>query len=239
MDEEELCERLQDGAYPDAEEAYAELAAVPAEGRQHAWSRRLKACFNAHENKYGGVSKYRFAVRTGPRFECALQRSRCRGTTVKGKRCKRSLAQVYGWCAQHARNELGVRVGDSPVAGKGLFATRDIPTNTTVAVYDGECLDDAQKIARYGREGTAPYTVAYVRSPRPGCKYADAACRRSIAAYANQSRANTRLKQAKGQMVLVSTRRIRAGEEIFVNYNNRHMYDVTMQHATGRSRRTR
>ncbi|MDA4132455.1 MAG: SET domain-containing protein [Thaumarchaeota archaeon] len=118
----------------------------------------------------------------------------------------------------HATSLLGLTVRPSPIAGLGLFATRDFPPRSHLTPYLGEVLTKAQLDARYGDDFfTAPYAVEVSSNI-----FVDSACLRGIGSYANGARGATRPNArfvpcpATKSVRLASTRRIRAGDEVLV-----------------------
>lgn len=135
-------------------------------------------------------------------------------------RCRRRTCVTQPRCWQHTQQVQGLRVKPSTVAGagKGLFATKTFERNQTIAPYKGEKLTHAQLERRYPGDTVAQYVAQ--RGPD---LFLDA--RRTsagVARYANHKRPpqnNADLTAAPHNKVeLEAKRRIRPGQEIFVDY---------------------
>jgi hypothetical protein len=134
--------------------------------------------------------EYRFN-NAGTDFSCRLSCERCTAVTKKGRHCSRTICIGVPLCWQHlltCKNlNNGVKIRDSPLACKGLFAWSrkggdDVvfKKGDTIAVYDGEVVDAAKLQARYG-DATAPYAL------RVGSLTIDAACKRRVGSLTNGS----------------------------------------------------
>lgn len=154
---------------------------------------------------------------TGRKFRCNLKKTRCRGRTRAGDRCKRNTIKHWDVCFQHLMSVHGVQVKPSniPGAGLGLFAARDFHRNEQIGPYIGDKLTTAQIDARYGEDNTAPYALK-TRNDR----YVDSACKRGFTAYINHSgRPNSRFVLYRGKArVVADINLIREGREITVSY---------------------
>lgn len=187
----------------------------------------------------------------GTNFKCALKCMQCRGKMADGTRCPNNTCVHLPYCERHL-GEAGLHVKQSKY-GLGLFATRDFAAGQLICKYNssiasgkskqyGELLTQGEIDDRYGRAFVDPkgvhrdfdYAPYAVKSS--GGFFADAACSRSAASYANdysaasskQRRASDRslhppnasfvkLKQAH-VVAMKATRNIRAGEEILCDY---------------------
>ena len=117
-------------------------------------------------------------------------------------------------CHIHSKSLYGVEVKTStiPRSGLGLFACN-----------------------RYGRENKdgdySPYAVKMSEN-----KYMDCACERGIASYANAnpSHNNSRfsVSNTTNTVNLKATKRIRAGQEIFVSYGKNYFKVNNAHHST-------
>ncbi len=108
-----------------------------------------------------------------------------------------------------------LRVGQSKIHGRGLYADQDIPPNRKVIEYTGEKI--SMKEGR--KRGQTPYL--FVLDER--C-ILDGAVNGSGAELINHSCApNLVTRIFKGHIIYMSLRRIRKGEELTVDYN----YDDT------------
>lgn len=105
----------------------------------------------------------------------------------------------------------------SKIHGLGLFATRDIPPGTRLTYYDGELLsrDEAVRRDAQGKGGWLCSTIARevvidgLRKPLAG---------RGWASLANHGRPTARLVRTPDKVWLESTKPIRRGEEVLLNY---------------------
>ena len=186
----------------------------------------------------------------GTQFKCALKCMQCRGKMADGTRCPNTTCEHLPYCERHL-GEAGLQVKPSKY-GLGLFATRHFNAGQIVCKYNsslasgkskqyGELLTQDQIDDRYGRafvdaKGVrrdfdyAPYAV---RSS--GGFFADAACSRSAASYANDYSAASSLRrraQDRKQppnatfvklkqphvVAMKAVRNIRPGEEILCDY---------------------
>jgi hypothetical protein len=131
------------------------------------------------------------------------------------------------------RSLLGLDIRPSQIegAGLGLFGIGDMKKGHSVVDYVGDVLTEAELISRYG-DATAPYALRV-----SGDHFIDGALRRGIGAYINASRQkdNVKTRPANVRFVVhmghktarfVTTRRIRAGQEILVAYGGVYWKDA-------------
>lgn len=168
----------------------------------------------------------------------------CSALTKKGTECKRRCCLDYRYCGQHLRSIVGIKVGPSSVAGKGLFAVKPFRKGQRIAEYYGEHLSKKQFDDRYDDPDDL-LTSGYAISLEDG-SVIDSLGSRCAASYANdpidvgalwksskstsdfRHRYNARKKQepgnamadeAKGnQLYLVATKAIKSGDEILWPY---------------------
>lgn len=157
-----------------------------------------------------------------PIAESYPQTMRCTMKTKKGKRCKRRTTIYPHYCWRHTRENAGMYLKTStiPGAGLGLFTTHDIPANTPVTNYAGERISEQEYDERDNGYGLVDIDGMVIDgSSTQSC----------IARYANDCRAinierdglngnNSNFDYVRGQLWIVSTKHIKANEEIFVNY---------------------
>jgi SET domain-containing protein len=166
-------------------------------------------------------------------FRCPLACTQCTRTTAAGTRCKNRACIGVPMCWQHLRSERYLRVKESTISGAGKGAFVDKPrqragepvfaNGSRVIEYDGELVTKAQTSARYGEsdDNTAPYTAGV------DWRYdEDASCRRGVGSIINHNQAQPNVEllvegvagRRSQKVVLVATRDIYNGEELFVNY---------------------
>ena len=157
----------------------------------------------------------------------------CIAETRAGKRCKKHTCTYSEFCDVHTKKLFDLAIKQSAIAGsgKGLFTMVEIPKNTRIAQYTGQVKTDAE----YG-EKESGYGISI-----PGGKVIDAySTQHGIARYANDCRsANIKKGECKGSNArfssstrdgktsvwLTSTKRIKAGGEIFVSYGRGYWAD--------------
>ena len=170
-------------------------------------------------------------------FKCNLHCHRCEATNKNGSRCKKNTCKMLPTCHIHSKSLYGVEVKTStiPRGGLGLFACKEFKNEDIIAPYTGELLTKRQLDDRYGRENKdgdyAPYAVKMSEN-----KYMDCACERGIASYANAnpSHNNSRfsVSNTANTVNLKATKRIRAGQEIFVSYGKNYFKPNNAPHST-------
>jgi hypothetical protein len=173
--------------------------------------------------------KFKFYINNHIHFEGTLHCSQCIGTSKNGQRCRRRVCIGTPYCYQHLRSEKHLTIKKSNIAnaGKGLFAFGPenqiiFKKDETIIKYIGELIDHREVESRYA-EFTAPYTVILKQD-----EYSDAALERGAGALANQgTKNNARLgvnfRTKPHYALLKSTRNIRGGEEILLDYGDRYI----------------
>jgi len=117
-----------------------------------------------------------------------------------------------------------IKQSQIPKGGYGLFAKQDIPKGSIIDFYHGKRLSRSEY--RELPEGTDQYIMEINRNTYVDCK--DSKC---LISYANDARGLTRIQglrnncyfelTATGRNIAMKTsRKIKAGEELFVFYGN-------------------
>lgn len=158
------------------------------------------------------------------RFTCNLECRQCQGTTKAGNDCRRNTCKSLPYCHQHLKSELGLFIDTSTIrnAGNGLFTYTARRANEYLAPYIGKLLSVNQLNEMYGNH-IAPYAVRVSGVSDDDGVYLDAACARGIAAFANhKENANARwaVNHQDRSIYIVATKRIKAGDEIFLDYGD-------------------
>ena len=185
-------------------------------------------------------------------FKCELQCMRCTGRLANGERCPVVTCEHLPFCAAHLR-EKGLEVRavlfkrdpyyykDEGIPGKGLFALKNFKKGDVLCDYTsataspdrfGEILTEQEHDARYGAGDYdyGPYAV----NDKVTQIYADAACSRSAASYANDSSNHNKQSDRRAflretpnnsflvydgdKFVLTAILPIKAGSEILLDY---------------------
>lgn len=186
---------------------------------------------------------------SGRKFDCELVCERCTAELRGGRQWARTVCIGLPLCWQHLLTckdgRLGLKIKDSPIAGKGLFAWSKNGGNDvvfrnrdTIMIYEGERLTNAQMDLRYDHKDTAPYAVG------GGDSNVDAACRRGAGSLANgafnRQTANaeytTRMEGGVRIVRLRATKTIRHGQEILCFYGNKYWEGSSGTHNTKRRR---
>ena len=151
--------------------------------------------------------------------ECA----QCNGQTKKHAQCSRNTCKLGSLCFQHLKAQQGLAVKPSMLAaaGQGLFTTKKLNKNTKVASYTGDVLTLPQFEQRYGIDGHGPYAIQ--TGPN---RFIDArSTQSSVARYCNacdkpgsKRPCNCKLTSGGGHASLKTTKRVRAGAELFTRY---------------------
>lgn len=174
---------------------------------------------NRYPTKQNG-GRRRFVQRES-KFACDLRSHLCCAKKKDGRPCTRNVVRGVFLCWQHLKSIYKLVKGKSTIPNTdmfGLFACEDIPKNTIIIPYFGEQLDKAQLDARYPGDLTAPYGYKLAQN-----KFIDSACFQGTGGLINRPlsghRSNAQFKQTnKGFPQIVSTKRIRANDEIFIGY---------------------
>jgi hypothetical protein len=163
------------------------------------------------------------------KFDAALLHKACRG---KNGACNQ-LVYLGDFCYEHAFREKQLQCKTSTIknAGMGLFAvSRDraqahLPLSRKKVVfkrgeaicqYDGEVISEKELWSRYA-DAFAPYVIRHSNGTIIDC-----ARLRSFASMANEAKgnqANARFDEIGRHVVLVATRDICDGDEIFTQYD--------------------
>ena len=185
----------------------------------------------------------------GQQFQCNITCTPCGYITASGRACSRNVCIGLPRCWQHTRKEYNVRIKNSsiPGAGKGLFyqdpayaigATIDLPAVRNLFKYTGQIITEAQYTQRYGDEDDTPSMLVPYFSPGPGGRDIDAACQRGIASLINHSKsANCRIRPVGQDVMVTTTRKLRNGEELLINYSNTIQFDPRIKYSTKPRRR--
>lgn len=119
---------------------------------------------------------------------------------------------------------LSIKESQIPLAGKGLWADKTFKRGEVIVKYDGEYITWKECLKR--NEAQEGYGCYYLYLSKKKCidaqytlwaqgRYAnDAAGLCRIAGLRN----NSRYEVIKGEVYIIASRNIRAGEEIFVSY---------------------
>ena len=154
---------------------------------------------------------------------------RCDAQTNSGRRCRNRTCKYGIFCwVHHKLMNLAVKDSGIPGAGNGLFVYRAVASGTRIAQYTGKNVSSAE----YGRRQHGAYGVTL--QANNGRRTLDARSTQSgVARYANDCRPanrraghcrnNAQLEEVRAgrstEVWVVATRRIRAGGEVFLQYN--------------------
>ena len=209
--------------------------------------------------------RFTFRINQNEHFASNLTCSQCseqtRNTVIvhgqaQPKRCTRNTCIGTGVCFQHLRSMYHLRVGDSPIAGKGLFAVD--PNNTPNEVvfekddpiikYNGQRISKTVLDNRYTDDYTAPYGVLLRRlNENREHMYEDGATKRGIGTLVNHAvtypqqgarRANAMFQQKQpnsitnNHIILVAICDIHHNEEILVNYGRDYRFNQNTDYNT-------
>lgn len=177
-------------------------------------------------------------------WDAPLKTERCSFLKANGQQCKRHVTMGIPFCFQHRlQNKVRVEKSRIPHSGLGLFAHekghQDIvfKPKEKIAPYSGEYVDNKTILTRYGSH-TAPYGLKL-----NAANNLDGATRRGLGTLANHQKtqkSNARFSVAKGknEAYLVATKRIREGDEIYVNYgSNYKMNEPGVYYSTNRAKK--
>jgi hypothetical protein len=166
------------------------------------------------------------------RFYAKMKTRQCTGHNKNGQRCKRKCTIGFELCSTHLESEMNLKVKDSNIAGKGLFAFNRKENENEILIhkgdkitsYNGEFIDRDVLLQRYDVH-TAPYGIQYDRDT-----YIDSALLRGIGSLINHTQMkNTNVRfsvdRRNRAINLVATRNIRNGDELLVNYGPQYEFD--------------
>lgn len=147
--------------------------------------------------------------------------------------CNRDATIGAPLCWQHNKIEYHLRIGPSPVAGKGVFAVRPnnawplnkpvIQKGETCCYYYGELIDEDELQERY--DGSVGIYVVEVKQQPP--MYEDGALLRGLGSMINHqptAQANCRFGRyfdydaGQSYTVVKATKNIYDGQELFADY---------------------
>ena len=139
----------------------------------------------------------------------------CEAKTQDGTRCKRNTCRTSDYCFQHLQKikGLGVKPSNIPMGGLGLF--------TTVARKKGS------KVANYTGTVSARPKGLYSVAISKGKFMNSESTQNAVGRYANTCRKkdksackgnNAKFSVHRGQVALKATRRVPAGQEVYVSY---------------------
>lgn len=180
--------------------------------------------------------KWRFKT---DELECKLKSIRCMHFIRPGRQCKNHTVFTLGYCHVHLKNILNLRVDRTLMTNRrrgrnrfeflGLFACDKKAEDNKIIFrkgdeivsYIGDVLTHDQHERKYPAAELSPYSIRI-----GGRKYIDGACKRGVAALANDCRrtnANCTINAEFGDSILyfpklIATKTIRNGAEIFVSY---------------------
>ena len=169
-----------------------------------------------------------------PKFNTKRECDTCSATSAKtGTRCKRRTCATHPYCWQHTQSIQKLKVKDSQVAGKGLYAAKLSKENKKKKkMWRGKVVvfKKTEKVVKYGgklytkeqfnRKYPGDYTVPYALELK-GKKYLDArSTKAGVGRYANDCKGtrlpcNARLSE---NGFIVATKNIYEGDEILVPY---------------------
>jgi uncharacterized protein len=147
-------------------------------------------------------------------MECTI----CDVIPCRHPQCGRMTTLGAGWCPEHLHARFGIEIKKStiPNAGSGVFATRNIQANEFIVTYDGEVVDTHELNRRYGKHARKIYAVKIGNG-----RFEDGLFRRGAGTMVNHSdspNAMLVLDSDTNRVTIVSSKRIRKNQEIFVDY---------------------
>ena len=179
--------------------------------------------FHFHSKEYNGIQ-----------FDGKLTSEQCVHRHATGHRCKNKTVMSLDRCWVHVRKDYHVKIAPSsvPDAGRGLFAFNGTNRNSNDVVfangvrlfpYLGEIITKDTLEERYGTvedDHTAPYVIELTKKSG---QYEDAALHRGIGSLINHGtrrQSNCRFSVTRNNRIMVvTTKKIRNGEELRINYN--------------------
>jgi SET domain-containing protein len=108
-------------------------------------------------------------------------------------------------------------VRNSPVHGRGVFATRNIKADSMLLEYEGERISDKEALKRHGTDPENPYHTFFF-SLESG-KMIDGGADGSDARWINHAcEPNCEAREEKGRVFIYTLRDIKRGEEFNYDY---------------------
>ena len=186
---------------------------------------------------------FTFTQSNGTVFRAPLESSQCTAMCKNHQRCKRRVIIGQPYCYTHLLYQKHLKVKDStiPGAGKGVFAEIPraqvnqvvYPANAHIVPYTGQRINNQQLNDRYG-DDTAPYALRINNN-----LFVDPALKRGIGSIINhqpQARANVKFVAASHANNYIpsvkSTKNIRNGQELFINYGHNYQFNDGSSHTT-------
>ncbi|MBX7154826.1 MAG: SET domain-containing protein [Bacteriodetes bacterium] len=155
-----------------------------------------------------------------------IVKSRCAYTDADGKRCKTITSITHPFCPDHTRHIYGVEVRPSQItaAGLGLWAVRDIKRNTHLFNYEGERLLKREYNERYEDSHLGVYGIELNRRIVIDACRTDSGIARYICSYQGSGQKPNIKYESDGKVIeMITTRFIKAGEEILGDYGEEMM----------------
>lgn len=113
--------------------------------------------------------------------------------------------------------ELEVKTSNIPNAGDGLFSLVDIDRGEFIAEFTGDVISEEESLELEGPRGH--YLISMSNGSILDVFNSDSPAIKANDAKGSKFRNNSEIQETEdGEMWLVSTRRIRSGEEIFCDY---------------------
>lgn len=141
--------------------------------------------------------------------------------------CKRKTKLYPKYCWTHANKEFGVKIATSsiPNAGKGIFATKDLPKNHMIQyARQKDFMTHAQMDARYPGDTLAPYGMCDVHSDKcwDGLPY-----RSGLGRWANDPRGtkkkdNLTFVVQDHKAYVKTTKKVKKGDELLIKYGRQY-----------------
>lgn len=117
--------------------------------------------------------KFQFALEDIPEYSSYLWTTQCEHMNPTGRQCSRKTVIGLRFCWQHLAKDLGLRIADSVISGKGVFAAGHPNTvvfqpGDLVCYYDGLPVTKNELDALYVHpEANAPYAIV----PNPNTRF--------------------------------------------------------------------
>jgi hypothetical protein len=196
------------------------------------------------------MSKYFHFHYPNHEYDVQLQSWQCAHLKPDDTYCKRRVVIGLPLCYQHTASDYKLKIKESsiPNAGLGLYAydkTKEIGdivfdfNNRTkkgvkICPYFGEVIDEPTLISRYGQY-TAPYGIKLNNG-----LYEDGARERGIGSllnHKNKIHCNCKFSVGRDNRIyIVSTKKIKNGDELFVNYGRDYKFNDPVQTSTNRNK---